>query len=118
MEFVTTQTQKQKQMKPVVKRCVAVHDRKTRMGAKRVVVIQYQLDRTTGVLTYGATIFNPDTPTQKFDFAAHAETARARFTTHPVVVTGVKDDLSLGEFNRFIRSLLYKNGCRTKAVTC
>ncbi|QKF94620.1 hypothetical protein QKU48_gp1162 [Fadolivirus algeromassiliense] len=107
----------QKQMKSVVTRCVAVHDRKTKAGVNRVAVLYYQFDRMTGTLTYGATVFKPDTPRQKFDFANHAVTAKKRFTEHPVVVTGVKDDKTLCDFNHYLRGLLFTHGCRAKPVT-
>lgn len=108
-------TQVQKQPKDVVTRTVAVRDRKTKIGVKRVAVLHYQFNRETKTLTYGATLFKPESSRQKFDFAGHAQTAEKRFNKYPVVVTDVKDDGSLGDFNKYLRSLLFKHGCHSKA---
>lgn len=110
-------TEVQKQPKEVVTRTVAVYDHKTKTGVKRVAVLHYKYDRKSNTLTYGATLFKPDSPRQKFDFAGHAATAEKRFTKHPIVVTGVKDDGSLGDFNKYLRSLLFKHGCYSKPVS-
>lgn len=112
MEGVTTH----KQMKPVVTRCVAVHDRKTNGGTRRSVVIYYELNRTTNTLTYGATVFKPENPKQRFNYASHAETAKKRFNDHPIVLSGVKDDNSLGDFNKYVRKFLFTYGCRSRTI--
>ena len=87
--------------------------RETSGGKFRRGIIYYEYNRQTKTIKYGASIFNTDAKKpDHYDSAGHHKTAKERFEQSPVTVENFADNTTLPDFNKRLRQLLFRYGCR------
>ena len=100
-----------KPKKQIVQNLFRYHERTKRTGElTRTFTIQYEYNRDTKTLKYGAAIFRPDAKVDRLDGSAHNQTAKRRFEKKPVVVENVEDTGTLKDFQYKIRNLIHTYG--------
>jgi len=56
-------------------------------GVERVFTVAYRIDKSSGSITYGASVFRRDHSSETFVKASHRSTATARLNLRPVRMT-------------------------------
>jgi len=78
----------------------------------RTILVVYEYNSLESLIQYGATIHYSESSGTVYDRQKHLATALYRFRKMPKIVHCDLSNLTLGEREKKIRSLLYQSGCK------
>lgn len=106
----SSQTTQKGPMKTSISRII--YFRENNSVRKRILVLKYDYNRLTKVLTYAGAMYKTQNKDDKFDKHGHTNTAKKRFEIRPIVVENFISDENINLFHQAIRKQVYIHGIR------
>ena len=103
------QPKQPKQLPPHVIRTFRFEEKAQDGALERHITVNYEYDRPTKTLKYGASVFRPKVPQDVFTKKGHRETAEARRIKCPVVLEEFDDGASINDLHFKIREMIHPN---------